>query len=246
MTLLKTLLNNARLHKANQLSIADGISEIDDVEKILISMVDVLQEQQVHKGIACVSHWNPDYTTFTYHTHAVARNFKADSLEHLAKLFFNAYSLGKQEWYSQFVCGENHPLPKNIKHTIDSTDRHYQIGQGYFDFGVPSLRHYHTLFSLKQFDEASAVLVLRSIDHPFQALRKSKKVYLLPPTGDYFSLKQGDLHWHHICTVTGIGLLPGTMDRFLMNTLRHLGLDKQERKTYREEARCFVEFASRL
>ncbi len=44
------------------------------------------------------------------------------------------------------------------------------------------------------------------------------------------------LHWHHICCTPGASLLPPAPDRWLINTLRRLGLGGPERTTYRNEA----------
>ncbi|WP_197484230.1 hypothetical protein, partial [Halioglobus sp. HI00S01] len=48
--------------------------------------------------------------------------------------------------------------------------------------------------------------------------------------------ENGRLHWHHICCTPGAGMLPGRLDRWLINAMRRTGLDCAERKTYRDEA----------
>lgn len=248
---LADLLKGSTIGRKPELSVADGLEEVGEVERLLVALSDVEQEsagQQKAAGtssVNCVSYWNPTCGTFTYHTHAVVESFGPGSVDRVASLFFNAYSLEKHDWYSQFVGGENRPLPEGLVARAGEPSREYQVGQGYFDFGVPKLRRYHILTSLRQTNPDTAAVVLRSIDHPFDQVRESKKVFLLAPTGDYFSLVNGNLHWHHICTVAGISLLPGRADRYLMNALRYLRMDVKERNTYNEEAQAFIRFASR-
>lgn len=244
MNKLIELLKSNDVYNKRQLSIAEAIAEANAVEKILVSLSELQQAKPSLNPINCLSYWNPLYGTFTYHTHTVVDNFGGKDLEKIAALFFNAYSLQKQDWYSQFVSGENKPLPKKVDSQNNIMLREQQIGQGYFDFGMPTLRHYHTLFSLRHISKNAVSIVLRSIDYPFEIKGKSKKVFLLAPTGDYFFLKEDQLYWHHICTVTGISLLPGVLDKYFMNCLRYLKLDSKERQTYKDEAKSFIQFAS--
>jgi hypothetical protein len=72
---------------------------------------------------------------------------------------------------------------------------------------------------------------------------RAVQVFLLPPTGDLFRLADGGLHWHHICTVAGVRLLPGAADAALMTALRARGADGAERAAYEREARSFCAFA---
>lgn len=245
VNLLTQLIKENSLYKKNELSISQGTKEVENTENIIIGLSQAQQKQPPVNPINCASYWNSLYGTFTYHTHTIVDDFKTTSLAQITSLFFNAYSLSQQEWYSQFVYGENQALPTQHQPKHKTLTQH-QIGQGYFDFGLPSLRHYHTLFSLKHINKSSASIVLRSIKHPFIPQKKSKKVFLLAPTGDYFCIKNGQLHWHHICTVTGVSLLPGVADKYLMNTLRYLKLDSKERQTYINEAESFIQFASGL
>jgi hypothetical protein len=77
-------------------------------------------------------------------------------------------------------------------------------------------------------------------------LTPSRQVFILPPTGDVFSVDEAGLHWHHICTTGGVGLLPGVLDRWMMNVLRATGLDSKERDTYITEAEAFARFVKTL
>jgi hypothetical protein len=139
-----------------------------------------------------------------------------------------------------------------------------RCGWGIFDLGIGSLRAYHTLFTRLQLSDTSLAVVLRTVTPltplPPPPLAPSSsstatagaaaaaaaagivQVFLLPPTGDYFSLGDGGLHWHHICTVRGVRLLPGVCDSWLMNVLRSTGLDVEERATYAREGASFVRF----
>jgi hypothetical protein len=163
------------------------------------------------------------------------------NLEILSHLFFNVYSLQRHGWYSQFVSGTIKPLPF---HT-DARDEH-QLGLGYFDFGVGTLRRYHLLFSKIQVDAKTHAVVLRSVPEKMPALTTSRQVFILPPTGDIFSIDEAGLHWHHVCTTSDMRLLPGVLDRLIMNALRALRLDSRERKTYITEAEAFARFVKTL
>jgi hypothetical protein len=162
-------------------------------------------------------------------------------VEHLSTLFFNAYSLQQHGWYSQFSSGAMWPLAFTPR-----VQGEHQLGQGYFDFGVGALRRYHVLFSRVRIDAQTHAVVLRSVEEDVPVLQASKQVFILPPTGDVFALDTAGLHWHHICTTTGVRLLPGVLDRWLMNALRATGLDHKERATYIAEAEAFTRFARTL
>ncbi len=246
MRSLSELVTDEGLHAARELTLSQGLREVGGVERVLASLAVAQQAKALSSPIHCSSQWNPLNGTFTYHTHTVVDDFSASNLGLVARLFFDAYSLEKQDWYSQFVGGDNQPLPAGVDAFADEVPRSFQLGQGYFDFGVPRLRRYQTLIALRHDEADTASVVLRSIDHHFEVQRPSKKVYLLAPTGDYFTVADGKLHWHHICTVSGISLLPGASDKHFMNLLRYLKLDSKERRTYLEEAQSFITFASQL
>lgn len=151
-------------------------------------------------------------------------------------LFFNAYSLQRHGWYSQFVSGTIKPLPFHAHARGE-----HQLGLGYFDFGVGALRRYHLLFSKIQVDATAHAVVLRSVPENIPALTISRQVFILPPSGDVFAIDEAGLHWHHICTASGVRLLPSILDRWTMNALRALRLDSKERdRHHRSRGFCAV------
>lgn len=196
---------------------------------------------QHSQTITCQRTWNPQAKTYTYHTHVAVPEVSAAALQTVSDLFFNAYRLQQHGWYSQFVRGEMYPLPN-----ATTVGGEHQIGQGLFDFGVPALRCYHTLFSRVIPDTHTHVVALRTVNEPMPRMQGAKKVFLLPPSGDVFRLIDSTLHWHHICTTTGIQLLPGSLDRLLMNALRRFNLDRKERQTYLTEAEGFRQFVQTM
>jgi hypothetical protein len=225
----------------DEISIKQALQELDATLAVLLAQSNTLSPAERTGGISCRHHWNRVAKTFSYHTHVVVPHIQKESIETLSHLFFNAYSLQRHGWYSQFVRGTNTPLP----FIIDKEGEH-QLGCGYFDFGVGALRRYHLLFSRIRVDPKTHAVVLRSVPEPIPALTPSRQVFILPPTGDIFSMDEAGLHWHHICTTSGVRLLPGPLDRWLMNALRTLGLDNKERKTYIMEAEAFAQFAKTL
>ncbi len=194
-----------------------------------------------HSGISCRHYWNPTARTFTYHTHVVVPDILSTKIEMLSHLFFNAYTLQQHGWYSQFVSGTMTSLP-----ITTAVAGQHQLGQGYFDFGVGALRRYHLLFSKIDVDPLTRAVVLRSVPAQMPVLKPSRQVFIVPPTGDIFSIDHAGLHWHHICTTTGVRLLPGVLDRWLMNALRATGFDGRERATYIAEAEAFARFVRAL
>lgn len=218
-----------------------ALQELETTLAELLRRSKELQVVETTSGIRCHRHWNPKAKTFTYHTHVVVAGIGASVIERLSDLFFNAYRLQQHGWYSQFSSGTMRPLP----FTPEAQGEH-QLGQGYFDFGVGALRRYHVLFSRIRIDERTHAVVLRSVPEDVPVLKPSTQVYILPPTGDVFALDEAGLHWHHICTTSGVRLLPGVLDRWLMNILRVLGLDHRERETYIAEAEAFTRFVSSL
>ena len=225
----------------DETTVDSALQELASTLTDLMQQARTLQSQETTSGIRCHRRWNPAARTFTYHTHVVVPGIAAAAVEHLSTLFFNAYSLQQHGWYSQFSNGTMRPLA----FTPDVHGEH-QLGQGYFDFGVGALRRYHVLFSRVRSDAQTQAVVLRSVEEDVPVLQASKQVFILPPTGDVFALDAAGLHWHHICTTTGVRLLPGVLDRWLMNLLRATGLDHKERQTYITEAEAFTRFARTL
>jgi hypothetical protein len=225
----------------DEISVNQALQELDTTLADLLRQSKTLALSDNASGISCHHYWNPTAKTFSYHTHVVVPNIASTAIGVLSHLFFNAYTLQQHGWYSQFVSGTIAPL----SFTTDIPGEH-QLGQGYFDFGVGALRRYHLLFSKIEIDKLIHAVVLRSVPEHIPVLKPSRQVFILPPTGDVFSVDEAGLHWHHICTTSGVGLLPGVLDRWLMNVLRATGLDGKERETYITEAEAFARFVNTL
>lgn len=192
-------------------------------------------------------------------------------LNRISELFLRAYELDRHGWYAQFVEGVvTQPVtttaPPLTSSSIssggdcqwcESGHGESTSGWGVFDLGLGTPRAYHTLFTRRRFEGEGGgsnggqghAIVLRSVTPPPSHPTPPKgavHVFLLPPTGDYFVVEGGALHWHHICTVAGVKLLPGGLDRAFMNTLRGCGGDGQERGTYLREGQGFVGYIKAL
>jgi hypothetical protein len=241
MTELQRLLQNPQLSPQPELTLNAALLELDGTVPLLQYLAGQAEAGTHKEGVHCSRFWNPLVKTYTYHTHVVVPGINMAVLERVTEQFYNAYALQKQVWYSQFVSGAAYPLPI----ATQAVGQH-QIGQGYFDFGVPGLRTYHTLFSKRALGENSQAVVLRTIDTPMTPLQPAKQVYLLPPTGDVFTVDGAGLHWHHICTTNGVRVLPGILDAWLMNLLRFANLDQKERETYMNEGQGFIPFVKSL
>jgi hypothetical protein len=254
------LLQHPELRAQRELDIETALDELSGTLPVLEYLARCAEAGSHKNGVHITRLWNPLVKTYTYHTHVVVPGITADALERVTEQFFNAYALQKQVWYSQFISGASYPLPK----ATEVAGRH-QIGQGFFDFGVPGLRVYHTLFSKVELSKQvpsktelskteisksasgnSQAVVLRTVNTPMVPLQPAKQVYLLPPTGDVFTIDAAGLHWHHICTTNGVRVLPGILDAWLMNILRFANLDQKERETYTHEGEGFIAFVRTL
>ena len=91
---------------------------------------------------------------------------------------------------------------------------------------------------------ATRVIVARSVDEGPALPDDTRLAFTLDPNGEVLHLEDDHLHWHHICCTPGAALLPQPLDRWLINTLRRLGLDGAERNTYRAEAEQLREWVS--
>lgn len=225
----------------SELSTDQALQELPTSLSWLTVQAKKIQQQERKPGISCYRLWNPSAQTYTYHTHVVVPGISPSALTQLSELFFNAYTLQQHGWYSQFVSGVMMPLPFST-----GMQGEHQLGQGYFDFGIGALRRYFLLFSKVSVDAQTHAVVLRSVEEVLPVLKPSKQVFILPPTGDIFSIDEAGLHWHHICTTSGVRLLPGVLDRWLMNALRAMRLDGKERETYTTEAEAFTRFVKTL
>lgn len=207
------------------------------LEEVCQHLPDVLSRAADHPfaGEVVVNHdWYPSARTFVYHTVSAVDGAGVDDLEAIATVFAQGNRLDHQPWYSAFIDGQlqDAALP------FSSPVRWVGLGSARFDFGLRQPRFYNQLITLLQPDEHTRVVALRSVsglDTPQGAI----KAYTLSPTADIFQLDGDRITWHHIVTVLGPALLPPAADRLLMNTLRRLGLDKTERRTYLDEGRGF-------
>lgn len=182
-------------------------------------------------------YWEAAARTYTYHTHARLPCTDAGRVAAVSDCFFHAAALPLQPWYTQFAGGTVEPVVPagGAVRACLNVPR--------FDFGVGKLRSYRQLLTEFCPEPHTHVLVLRSVSAPVPFPPQTVPVYTLSPTGDVLRWADGYLHWHHICTVTGVGLLPLVLERPLMNLLRALRLDSAERRTYREEATGFIAWA---
>ena len=186
--------------------------------------------------------WCESAQTFTYHTHVAAPSTSAESLEVIADTFYQAAGLAELPWYAQFRGGEVRPSDRPVPIGVS---RH-QLAQSYADVGLRRSRCYRMRVSDAAPRPAMRVVALRSVDIPWDPRPGSVLARMLCPSGDVFQWDERLLHWHHIVTTPGIGVLPGKLDRWLLNGLRRFGLDQAERRTYREEAESFVRWVASL
>ena len=179
-----------------------------------------------------IRHWQADAGTFCYQTHIAISGQASQRLRWLTDVFYNAATLPRQPWYPQFLGGASEALDAPPAPGID---RH-QLTCGRFHLGVSTPRHYRQLVSLARPDAQTAVIVARSVDEGPAPPGDAVLAYTLPPNGEVLHWQGDRLHWHHICCTPGAALLPGRLDRWLINALRRLGMDGAERATYRQEA----------
>lgn len=179
-----------------------------------------------------VRHWERSAGTFCYQTHIAIDDQSVERLHWLTDVFFNAATLSGQPWYPPFLGGKAQAL--NLPSAAGIVKQQLTIGR--FDLGLPKPRHYRQLVSLASPDDATRVIVARSVAEGPALPKDARLAYTMDPNGEVIHFENGRLHWHHICCTPGAGLLPGRLDRWLINALRSTGLDQAERKTYREEA----------
>lgn len=162
----------------------------------------------------------------------------AEAVPALAALLYGAAALPSQPWYASFLRGRVRPCPAP---PAPGTRRH-QLASATFDLGLGQPRTWHTLVSEVHLDAATRAVGLVSV--PAEPEPDDGVVApLLAPSGDVLHHDGDALHWHHVVVTPGVGLLPGAPDRWLLAALRGLGLDGQERATYRAEALGLVPFA---
>jgi hypothetical protein len=218
---------------APQLAVADAIQEAPATCAALGEMAAAHRgEVGAGSGHHITRQWEPAAGTWCYQTHIAAPDQPPAQLDRLADIFFNAAAMPSQPWYPQFLGGEVAVLESPPAGGID---RH-QLTLGQFDLGLPNPRYYRQLVSFAKPDAATAIIIARSVTDGPPLPAHARLAYTLAPNGEVLHWENGRLHWHHICCTHGAGVLPGRLDRWLINLLRLTGLDGAERKTYRQEA----------
>lgn len=225
------------IHRLTELSLEQARAESRAVSLNLVAMAKQSEAMQISQPVMISRYWNAAVGTYTYHTHAQALNVDKGTFQKIVDCFFHAASLPYQPWYAQFLTGTSAATT-----AVDGANR-AAVVRPVFDFGLGKKHGYCQLLTEFSFSESEFALVLRSVKDAVGFPAGTTPAFTLSPTGDVFRWHGNTLHWHHICTVAGVGLLPPTPERYLMNSLRWLGLDQQERKTYREEAELFISWA---
>jgi len=222
-----------------EISIHEAMDESVITADTLWVMAQQAESRDVgEKAITVVRHWAAAARTYTYHTHVQVACADSNIFSKVADCFFHAASLVKQPWYSQFLRGQSLLLSpaKGSERALLCIPE--------FDFGLGKTHSYRQLVNDFYPAENCHVLVLRSVNHALDFPPDTTLAFTLSPTGDVLHWRDGVLHWHHICTVSGVGMLPAGVERCVMNALRWLHLDQAERKTYREEAEAFIGWVS--
>ncbi|MEE4661618.1 MAG: hypothetical protein V2J89_14200 [Halieaceae bacterium] len=176
--------------------------------------------------------WVPSAGTYCYQTHIAIAQQPDGRLDWLAEVFYNAASLPSHPWYPHFIEGKVQALGTPCAEGIAE----HQLALGVFDLGLSTPRCYRQLVSLAMPSDATRVIVARSVDEGPAPPKDAKLVFTTSPNVEVLHFERGLLHWHHICCTPGAGILPGPLDRWLINALRKLGLDQAECNTYRNEA----------
>ncbi len=183
-------------------------------------------------GISIRRRWCPEAGTHTFDTHVAVDASTRDRLDVVAEIFFGSADLAVQPWYEQFQGGRSRPCAEPPPPGID---RH-QLGETTVDVGLQAPRCYRQRVSLASPEVDVRVIALRAVELDDPPPEGAVLAVTREPTGDVFRWREGRLHWNHVCTTAGVGLLPGPLDRWLIDGLRWLGLDASERRTYRGEA----------
>ena len=220
---------------------AEPSNPIRHIEE-LVALADAFRRdhRSVTGTVTTHKRWCEPARTFTYHTHVAVLGAPQASLARVADLFFRAADLEVQPWYAQFRGGESRPLSEAPPAGIE---RH-QLAVSSFDVNLKHPRCYRQLVCEAAPRPSLRVVSLRSVDVDWELPPGTVLARTLEPTGDVFEWQDGALHWHHICTTPGVGLLPGRLDRAFLNLLRRLGLDSAERATYRQEAVGFRDWVT--
>ena len=178
--------------------------------------------------------WLSGLKSHVYHTHIAISGQHEGTLTRLTELFYHTASQPALPWYPAFLGGQS----KAVSIAPGDGVEQHQLCWATFDLGLGQPRYYRQLLSLGYPDAATAVVVARSVDCGPVLPDSAILAYTLNPNGEllHWDAARQLLHWHHICCTPGASLLPGRLDRYLMNALRFCALDRAERRTYREEA----------
>ena len=204
----------------------------------LLTMADRAENKPFAAKLHTTRCWNVDAGTYTYHTHTRVTCVKASTFQRVVDSFFSAASLAVQPWYPPFLYGTS------VATLASATANRAAIIRPVFDFGVRKKHGYCQLLTEFLVSENCSVQVLRSVKTAEGVPAGITPAFTLSPTGDVFRWHENSLYWHHICTVSGVGLLPPTPERYVMNALRWMGLDHAERSAYRKEAEQFTAWVS--
>lgn len=222
-----------QLLQAEEITVEQAIQQAPADSAELVAMA--AEHRASHTRInhhQTIRHWQPSAGTYCYQTHIAIAGQASERLALLTETLFNAATLLHQPWYPQFAGGKSH-MPDACP--AKGIGRH-QLSWGKFDLGLRSPRYYRQLQSLAQPVEHTSVIVARSVSDGPRLPEGAVLAYTLSPNGEVVHAESGCLHWHHICCTPGAALLPGSLDRWFINCLRRLGLDRAERNTYRLEA----------
>lgn len=226
-----------------QISVGEAVKEAPSTGSRLLQLAK--QHRSDHPQVdrvQTIRHWDPDSKTFCYQTHIAVSGQARDRLGWLVDILYSANAMITQPWYPQFRGGtcapcDTAPLPGIARH---------QLCVGSFDLGLPSPRCYRQLLSVTELEDDACAIVARSIDSGPALPSGERLAYTLGPNGEVLYWQAECLHWHHICCTPGAALLPSLPDRWLINTLRRLGVDGAERSTYRLEAEAMRDWLQSL
>ncbi|HQQ73524.1 MAG TPA: hypothetical protein PK031_00055 [Pseudomonadales bacterium] len=221
-------------HFPDERAIHDASDESVVVADALLGMARLAESQPAREAITLSRCWTPAARTYTYHTHVQVHGVDRNIFSKVVDCFYYASTLPTQPWYAAFLRGCCVPLSP----ATGSARALLCVPE--FDFGLGKVHSYRQLLNDFSVAEHCHVLVLRSVIHALDFPANTVPAFTLAPTGDVFHWQGGVLHWHHICTVAGVGILPACIERHVMNALRWFHLDQAERKAYREEAESFI------
>ncbi len=219
--------------QALELTLEAAVSEAPDTRARLLDLAAAQRSKHTETNKAHTTRcWVPSAGTYCYQTHIAIEDQSWTRLDWLTEVFYSAAKLSSHPWYPQFLGGQAQAVATKCAAGISA----HQLTMGRFDVGLPTPRGYRQLVSLASPTDDTRVIVARSVDEGPTLQKDAKLVYTQHPNGEVLHFEDGLLHWHHICCTPGAGVLPGFMDRWLINALRKLGLDQTERKTYHDEA----------